>query len=156
MLDRYFTMNPLRKGRLELAGMLLAGAAALACGAGRAPFGTVVRIAGGALAVFALLLHGACELNHKQAHRNTASVTGIVSGGLYSKLRHPIYLSLILLYLGMALAFASWIALGLGILFSAGWIKTAAEEEKGLLAAFPEEYAAYMKAVPRRIFPGIY
>jgi protein-S-isoprenylcysteine O-methyltransferase Ste14 len=70
--------------------------------------------------------------------------TGLVTTGPYRLVRHPIYLALTLLAMGMALAFGSWPALLIvlsGIVPTFAW--RARAEEKLLGRTFGERYAAY-------------
>jgi protein-S-isoprenylcysteine O-methyltransferase Ste14 len=70
--------------------------------------------------------------------------TGLVTTGPYRLVRHPIYVGLILLSLGQALAFSSWLA---GLVVLAGIVPTfawrARAEEKLLSRTFGERYAVY-------------
>jgi protein-S-isoprenylcysteine O-methyltransferase Ste14 len=92
----------------------------------------------------------------KQAHNKSSEIKNIVTNGIYSRLRHPIYLSLIIMNIGIALAFNSWISLFFAIIFALSWILTALEEEKYLLNKFGGEYEEYMKNVRWRLIPGIF
>lgn len=77
----------------------------------------------------------------------------LVRHGIYAKIRHPLYTSLILLSLGWACVWQS----GPGLLFTVGFAvflrAKAAREERWLREHFPE-YAAYERRVPR-FCPGI-
>jgi protein-S-isoprenylcysteine O-methyltransferase Ste14 len=70
--------------------------------------------------------------------------TGLVTTGPYRLVRHPIYAGLILLSLGQALAFSSWLAC---LIVLAGIVPTfawrARAEEKLLSRTFGERYAVY-------------
>jgi protein-S-isoprenylcysteine O-methyltransferase Ste14 len=73
----------------------------------------------------------------------------LVTGGIYRRVRHPIYLGVILVLWGIA-----WLqSTGLGGLLVAGislayFDRKAAAEERKLTARFPE-YQAYRDSVPR-------
>jgi protein-S-isoprenylcysteine O-methyltransferase Ste14 len=78
----------------------------------------------------------------------TASITpkGLVTHGIYSKVRHPIFIGVILVYLGMELIFQS--IYGLLLVFFVlipFYIYSAIEEEKILSKIFKDEYTAYKK-----------
>ena len=79
--------------------------------------------------------------------------TGLVTTGPYRRVRHPIYLGLILLALGQALAFSSWLA---GLIVLVGIVPTfawrAGAEETLLSRAFGERYVLYRRQT-RMIVP---
>ena len=88
---------------------------------------------------------------HKQAPVSTAAIKKLVTTGIYSKVRHPIYSADILLSWGIflflptkrVLASVIWLTLILSI-----WIFL---EEKSLTKKFGSEYLNYKKKVPRVI-----
>ena len=66
------------------------------------------------------------------------------------------YLSLVAMYFGVALAWGVvWILLP-GFVVSLLTVFTAIVEEKRLLERFPHEYAEYMKTVRWRLIPGLF
>ena len=73
---------------------------------------------------------------------------GVIKTGVFSRVRHPIYLSEILLYLGfliLSLSLAAavvWCVVIVFLHYISRW------EEKLLLARFGEDYARYMRDVP--------
>ena len=79
----------------------------------------------------------------------------LVTGGLYSRIRNPSYLGLLILSLGWALAFRS----GAGVLLAAlnipPLIARMNSEERLLQAQFGREYEAY-RARTWRLLPGLY
>jgi protein-S-isoprenylcysteine O-methyltransferase Ste14 len=75
---------------------------------------------------------------------------------VFSKMRHPMYLSLILMYLGLAIAWGVvWMLLP-SLLFSALTVLTTIKEEELLLRRFGRQYEEYMQAVPWRFIPKIF
>jgi len=78
----------------------------------------------------------------------------LVSSGLYSKIRHPLYLAEAIATLGVLLQFRSLEALLLVALQFAIQLWRMREEEKVLEAQFPE-YASY-RGRTARLVPGIY
>ncbi|NOQ95111.1 MAG: hypothetical protein GQ555_00660 [Desulfobacterales bacterium] len=73
---------------------------------------------------------------------------GVIRKSVFGVIRHPIYLSEILLYLGllmMSLSLAAAFVWGIAILFL-HYISR--HEERLLLARFGEEYKRYMREVP--------
>lgn len=69
----------------------------------------------------------------------------LVTNGLYSRVRHPIYLGFTLAWIGFALALGSWGAsLGAGSVLALAWLAyVRAFEEPRLHARFGEAYASY-------------
>jgi protein-S-isoprenylcysteine O-methyltransferase Ste14 len=72
-----------------------------------------------------------------------ASPGPLVTGGLYGRVRHPIYAAVALVMVGLAAAFGEMLAVGVAV---AGVVAVALEarlEEEFLRAKYPEEYRAY-------------
>jgi protein-S-isoprenylcysteine O-methyltransferase Ste14 len=66
------------------------------------------------------------------------------------------YLSLILMYLGLAIAWGgAWMLLP-AVLFSAVTVLIAIQEEEFLLEKFGRQYEEYQRQVPWRFVPGIF
>ena len=156
LIEKYLLFNPLIKGIIENGILIISGIISIIFKLWKIPFFPIINIIGGTFFIFAGLFHGYCEKYHKQAHDKASEIKNIVTSGIYSKLRHPIYLSIIIMNIGIALAFNSGISLFFGIVFSLSWILTALKEEKCLLNKFGEEYKEYMKNVRWRIIPGIF
>jgi protein-S-isoprenylcysteine O-methyltransferase Ste14 len=80
----------------------------------------------------------------------------LVTQGIYRRIRHPMYLALLLHAAGQALVLPNWVAgpaYGIGFLFLfAGRI---AREEQMMQDEFGEEYAAYL-ARTARLIPGLW
>jgi protein-S-isoprenylcysteine O-methyltransferase Ste14 len=74
---------------------------------------------------------------------------GIVDTGIYSKIRHPIYLSFNIFSIGFNLILLDWVLLILYILGGFGLYLLAIDEEKILLKSFKEEYLEYIKKTGR-------
>jgi protein-S-isoprenylcysteine O-methyltransferase Ste14 len=80
----------------------------------------------------------------------------LVTTGVYALVRHPMYTGFWLMALAQALLLPNWIAgpaglLGFGILFFGRvW-----REEEMMIAAFGEEYRAYMRQTAR-VIPWVY
>jgi protein-S-isoprenylcysteine O-methyltransferase Ste14 len=98
-----------------------------------------------ALAGAALVLRSRAELGPAWSFVPKADQgTGLVTTGPYRLVRHPIYLGLALLAMGVALAFGSWPALMIvlsGVVPTFAW--RARAEEKLLSRRFGEGYAVY-------------
>jgi len=74
--------------------------------------------------------------------------------GLYGWIRHPMYLSDIVMRLGYLLSHPAWPTVALFIVSSACYIVRAMLEER-FLAEQDEAYAAYMQRVRYRFIPGV-
>ena len=72
-----------------------------------------------------------------------AQARRLVTAGLYSKFRNPIYLFGGIGYLGLLIALGNWIVLALFLVFNSCQIPRIRKEEKVLEAAFGESYRRY-------------
>jgi protein-S-isoprenylcysteine O-methyltransferase Ste14 len=79
----------------------------------------------------------------------------LVTGGIYSHIRNPSYLGLLVLSLGWALAFRSGVGVLLAALNIPPIVARIGSEEKLLRAHFGEQYEAY-RARTWRLIPGLY
>ena len=73
---------------------------------------------------------------------------GVIRKGVFGVIRHPIYMSEILLYLGLLFFSTSLAAVGVWIIGIAFLHYISRHEEKLLLARFGDGYRQYMKDVP--------
>jgi protein-S-isoprenylcysteine O-methyltransferase Ste14 len=79
----------------------------------------------------------------------------LVQHGIYAIIRHPLYLSLLLLPAGVALVFASYLALPILLLAAAFVFDRIRKEERLLATHFPTEFGRY-KLRTRRLVPGVF
>lgn len=101
-------------------------------------------LVGGALFVWSALALHRSDTTLEHGHPTTALVTR----GPYSFSRHPIYLALILILLGLAIRAASvWFVLLTGAFWIAVQLLTVRREEAYLANEFPEQYARYVGSV---------
>jgi len=78
------------------------------------------------------------------------TVTHVVNIGPYAFTRNPMYVSLMLVYIGATLGFAlPWAVVGLVPVFLALHYGVIVPEEQYMLANFGEEYRRYTQNVPR-------
>jgi len=75
----------------------------------------------------------------------------LVTTGIYSKVRHPFYLSIFILFLGVAIISWNWYGLLFFVLFILGLVIRIKKEEKELITKFGDEYWEYMQTTPRLI-----
>jgi len=114
-------------------------------------FGVALFAGGGALRLWPVFVLG---------HRFSGLVAiqpghALVTGGIYSHIRNPSYLGLLVLSLGWALAFRSGVGVLLAALNIPPIVARIGSEEKLLRAHFGEEYEAY-RARTWRLIPGLY
>ena len=79
----------------------------------------------------------------------------LVTNGIYSKIRNPSYLGLLLGALGWSLAFRSWIGVILTAIVIPPLVARMTSEERLLHEHFGPDYDAY-RARTARLVPGIY
>lgn len=111
--------------------------------------GAVLLLAGCALLVIGLLALG----ESFAVFPEPADDATLVSGGIYSRARHPIFGGWILVGLGFATGLSPWALPLAGLLALELWGKAAVEERH--LAARYREYGEYRRAVPRWFFPAV-
>ncbi len=78
----------------------------------------------------------------------------LITSGIYARLRHPLYASVIALGFAWALLWQSWPALGLAVAQILFFDAKARREERWLRERF-SDYAAYARRV-KRFIPGLY
>jgi len=79
----------------------------------------------------------------------------LVKTGPYALVRNPMYLGILLIGAGIVfILFQWWVTCIFLLVFIGRYIVLIFEEEKKLLAAFPQDYPAYKERVPR-IFPSL-
>ena len=111
------------------------------------PFYSITKIFGFILILGGLWLHGLSHKVHKQAHRETKKIEKLVTTGIYSKIRHPGYLGLIFVFIGVPLAWGP-VSLFIPAFLSSYWLYvTTKREEKSLKDKFGKEYEEYMGKV---------
>ena len=156
LIDTVLLSNPIHRGMIEYILLIGTGILGLFFSWSKLPFSPMLNIIGGILILSGFLFHVYSERNHKQAHEKSADIVKIVNSGVFSKIRHPLYLSAIIINLGIALAFGVVLTflVALGSIFH--WIMTALKEEEFLLQKFGEGYRQYKKNVRWRFLPGIF
>lgn len=109
------------------------------------------------LGVLQLKLHGRAQASQRDdaALYGFERTTALVDSGIYALVRHPMYLSLILLAWGAALKNLSGLTLGLALFTTACLYLTARRDEDECLKFFGSVYAAYMRRT-RRFIPWLW
>jgi protein-S-isoprenylcysteine O-methyltransferase Ste14 len=156
LFDAYLLADPSVRGWLEWGILAVSGILGLAFATIRLPLFPYLNISGALLFAAGLFFHVYSERSHREAHKRSAEITGIVDRGMYAKIRHPLYLSLIVMDLGIALAFGMVWTLFLACVFSVLAVLTSLREERFLLSRFPQAYSRYQARVPWRMLPGLF
>ena len=156
LFDAYLLAKPAVRGWLEWGVLAGSGIFGLVVGTIRLPLFPFINFLGLLLFLAGLFFHMYAEWDHREAHKRSSEITGIVDQGMYAKIRHPLYLSLIVMDLGIALAFGVLWTLVLAFVFSVLAVLTAVREERFLLGRFPEQYACYRIRVPWRMVPRLF
>lgn len=79
---------------------------------------------------------------------STGKEQKLVKTGIYAKVRHPIYLSCLILSMGFTLIAGNLYGLLFFILFLVALVTRIKKEERELIARFGEEYKQYSKETP--------
>ncbi len=80
----------------------------------------------------------------------------LITDGIFQRIRHPHYTSLIIIGFGLTFFFFSLFALLIAIIAIPIMIWSIIDEEKLLIKQYGEEYKKYMNKVPWRIIPKIF
>lgn len=78
-----------------------------------------------------------------------------IDTGPYAIVRHPMYASALLLFIGVPLLLGSWLGLALAVLFVVAIAWRAVHEESALRAEL-QDYEAYTRRVRYRLVPGVW
>jgi protein-S-isoprenylcysteine O-methyltransferase Ste14 len=154
--DSFFLSNPFYRGMVELFILVGTGICGLVFSWATFDIAPVSNIFGGLLIILAFVFHGRTEKYHKQAHKQSDDIDRLVITGVYAKIRHPLYLSLIVQNIGIALVFGVVITYILALLTIIHWVVTALREEAALTESFGQEYIEYKQKVRWRLVPGIF
>jgi protein-S-isoprenylcysteine O-methyltransferase Ste14 len=81
--------------------------------------------------------------------RDWLGTTVVVDSGIYALVRHPMYLSFILVSLALVLLCQHWLNALLGLLLIGLLYNDMRREERNNIRKFGDEYLDYMQRVPR-------
>lgn len=80
----------------------------------------------------------------------------LITQGVYRYIRHPMYLALVLYAVGQALVIPNWVAGPAPLItFAILFVLRVGAEERMMVEAFGDEYAAY-SARTKRLIPGVW
>jgi protein-S-isoprenylcysteine O-methyltransferase Ste14 len=156
MIDKFFLSSPIFRGMTEKMIILLTGVCGLIFSWKRFPVFPFSHMIGYILILSSSTFHYWAHKRHSQAHEKTSKIKTIVNEGLFSRLRHPLYISVIVLNLGIAFAFGVMITSVFCCLTIVHWVLTALKEEDALMKRFPVEYPKYKQQVRWRMIPWIF
>ena len=156
VLDIIFLANPSYSMIGELSLFIITAVLGWLFSWPKMPLSPALNICGFILFLATTGLHMLCGQAHKQAHVEAKNITHIVTIGAYSKIRHPLYLSLIFMNLGIGLISGIVWTFLLTIVAGVLSVCTALKEEKFLLKKFPKDYTKYMERVKWRMIPGLF
>ena len=108
--------------------------------------GTIWFIIGLIIFSLGLIINAVASINFAKTPINEP-----VSGGAYRYSRHPIYTALVLIFLGVSIASASWVFLLLTVLMAVLVSLSIADEEHYCLDKYGDTYREYMNRTPRWI-----
>jgi len=119
----------------------------------------VIRVMGSVLLVAGMAAFLLCAL---QVYAHKLLRKGAALRGLYAVIRHPQYLGLGVAGLGLAILWPRFLVAVLWLVMILLYYLLATDEERRMLRAYPETYAAYMektgmflpRRVERRVLPG--
>ena len=155
-IDKLLLSNPLVRGTIETLVLIGTGLLGLVFSWPALPFFPMLNILGVLLLIGGFAFHVYAEKNHKQAHEKSADIVKIVKSGVFAKIRHPLYLGIIVMNLGIALAFGVVATVVIAVASVFHWTLSALREEAFLLQKFGDEYKQYQKQVRWRFLPGIF
>ena len=156
LLNRYLLSRPTLRMVIEYPIIVVIGILGELFSWVRIPWSPYSNLVGGAILLGGWIFHAYCHRVHKQAHEQSGQIEGLVTTGVFSKMCHPMYLSLILMYLGLAIAWGILWMLLASFVFSTMTVLIAIREEEFLLRRFGHQYEEYMRAVPWRFIPKIF
>lgn len=102
-----------------------------------------------AIVVLALPLYVLPRRGKAGRGKGVTDTTVVVESGLYGVIRHPLYLGWMLAYVALVLFAQHWLEIIVAVVGIASVYVISVQEERGMLARFGDEYARYMRTVPR-------
>jgi protein-S-isoprenylcysteine O-methyltransferase Ste14 len=159
LLDRYCLAKSIVGIAIEFPILIGGGIAGIVLSWPRFPFYPLANILGAMLLITGYVIHLGAHKEMKkyavQAHQHSTQPGTLITSGPYSKVRHPGYSGLVLIYFGFALGFGIVWMLIPAVIFSILTCLTAIKEEGYLKERFGKEYEEYAKRVPWRFIPKI-
>jgi protein-S-isoprenylcysteine O-methyltransferase Ste14 len=91
---------------------------------------------------------------HRAAPHEAGPPPGLITDGAFARVRHPLYLGSLLVYLAFVVATLSLVSLVVGIGVFVFYDVIASYEERELAAAYGSAYETYRDKVPKWL-PGL-
>ena len=110
-------------------------------------------ISGYLIFMVGMYIHYLSHKTHPKAHKDITEIDYIATAGIYSWVRHPGYLGLILAFIGLALAFGSIPGPIISVILSLYHYYLACKEEDMMIQKFGDAYIRYMNEVPDKLIP---
>jgi protein-S-isoprenylcysteine O-methyltransferase Ste14 len=107
------------------------------------PHNEILFIAGSLLAIAGTIFLAVARVNLGASFAVTAQAKDLVTKGLYSKIRHPVYFFAQLMLFGLILSFGEFLLLIPWIFLIIMQVKRARKEEEVLAEKFGDQYIAY-------------
>jgi protein-S-isoprenylcysteine O-methyltransferase Ste14 len=156
LLDKYLLAKPSIRMVIEWSILIGIGVVGYVFSLQLIPFSPISNIIGVFLLIGGFIIHESSHRVHKQAHQQSEKIEKLVTQGIYSKIRHPCYSGLILIYFGFAFASGIiWILVPV-VIFAVLTVLTAIREEDVMREKFGKEYEEYMRQVPWRFIPKVF
>lgn len=159
LLDRYRLAKSIVGMAIEFPILIGLGIAGIVLSWSRLPFYPLANILGAILLITGYVIHLGAHKEMKkyavQAHQHPTQPGTLITSGSYSKVRHPGYSGLVLVYFGFALGFGVVWMLIPAVIFTILTCLTAMREEEFLKQRFGREYEQYVRRVPWRFIPKI-
>ena len=160
LLDRYCLSKSTVGIAIEFPILIGVGITGIVLSWSRLPFYPLPNILGVILLVTGYVIHlGYAHKEMKkyavQAHQHSRQPGKLITSGPYSKVRHPGYSGLVLIYFGFALGFAVVWMLFPAVIFTILTCLTAIKEEEFLKERFGKAYEEYTRRVPWRFIPKV-
>lgn len=156
IVDKYLLMKPVTRMLIEWPFLIACGVLGGLFTSWRIPFFPISNIIGVVVFVSGMAIHMKGHTVHKQADQNSEKIDRLVTQGMFSHVRHPMYSSLILMVVGMTVASGVVIMILPALIVSWLTVLTALKEEDFLIKKFEDEYKEYMGKVPHRFMPKIF
>ena len=156
LLNTFFLSSPVYRGWVEKLVLIGTGICGLIFSWKQFPIFPLSHTLGGIVILVAFGFHWISHKKHKQAHHTAHRIGAIVTTGSFSRIRHPLYLSLVVMNIGIGIAFGVMVTFALSLVTVIHWVLTALKEEEALMEKFPKEYLSYKQRVRWRMIPMVF